>query len=314
MKNTKVKGFTLIELIVVMAIFGIIMFGAMNLIRPVTKMMVQSDVYEGGNAAVTSISNYLEGELSTAEYLIASNTIPSDNGVALVEEFVKSYYEGVLKAGCTADAPQYGKGKVHVMTIDNTQNGKISNYIYEVSFALGAPNVTLRSTQEYAINKAYYDAYSFTIKAGLYEDNTFDPTQPDTYEQLIANLSTKETVFTIQASTERMNTTYSFLSNATMSLVNIYNRNGKGVPGAYYVVNEEYDTTNAELTKKIVDITTPNLSKQGETYSDNNGADHPFTVSRQYGSVLTGSKVQYVDGSTDGYCFVYSYGAEMDTQ
>lgn len=306
-----VKGFTLIELIVVMAIFGIIMFGAMRLVVPVLKMMVQSDVHEGGNAAVSNISSYLENELSVAEYMIASNDVPDDKGKAYVEEFVKSYYEGVLKAGCTAESPAYGKGLVHVLTIDNTQNGKISNYIYDVKFDLGNPGVTLKSEQDFAINKAYYDSYSFTIKSGLYEDNTFDPTQPDTYEQLISNLSTKETVFTIQASTVRNNTTYSFLSNATMSLVNIYNRKGAGVPGAYYVVNEEWDSNNNVLAKTIADITTPNLSKQGDPY---NGGAGTFTQSRQYGGVLNGSKVLYVDGSTEGYCFVYSYGSEMDTQ
>lgn len=306
-----VKGFTLIELIVVMAIFGVIMFGAMRLVVPVLKMMVQSDVHEGGNAAVSNISSYLENELSVAEYMIASNDVPDDKGKAYVEEFVKSYYEGVLKAGCTAESPAYGKGLVHVLTIDNTQNGKISNYIYDVKFDLGNPGVTLKSEQDFAINKAYYDSYSFTIKSGLYEDNTFDPTQPDTYEELISNLSTKETVFTIQASTVRNNTTYSFLSNATMSLVNIYNRKGAGVPGAYYVVNEEWDSNNNVLAKTITDITTPNLSKLGDPY--NNGAGN-FSQSRQYGGVLNGSKVLYVDGSTEGYCFVYSYGSEMDTQ
>ncbi len=308
-----VKGFTLVELIVVMAIFGIIMFGAMNLVIPVIKMMVQSDVHEGGNAAVSNISSYLENELSSAEYMLASNTVPADNGKAYVEEFVKSYYEGVLRSGAEVDSPAYGEGLVHVTTIDNTKNGKISKYTYGVSFVPGVPNVTLKSSQEYAINKAYYDSYSFNIKAGLYEENTFDPTQPDLYENLISNLSTKETVFTIQASTVRNHTTYSFLSNATMSLVNIYNRGGKGVPGAYYVINEAWDYTANELVTSIEDITMASLSKSTDTYQDG-GITKYYTNSRTYGSVLTGSKVLYDATSTAGYCFVYSYGPEINTQ
>ncbi len=326
MQNNKkrVKGFTLIELIVVMAIFSIIMFGALQLVRPVMKMMIQADVHEGGNAAVSSISGYLENELSTAEYIMARNALPPMTGegttsfaladTTIVENFVLNYYEGVLKAGSTPDVPSYGTGKVHVVTIDNTQNGKISSFEYDVKFDLGNPSPVLVSAQEYAVNKAYYDNYTFEIKSGLYDNNTFDPTQPDTYEDLISNLSTKETVFSIRATTNRSGTEYSFVTNATMSLINIFKRGGGGVTGSYFVVNESFDPTTRTVMNEIVDITTPNLSRQGAGVDTNTGLPYVFDESRQKGGVTRGSMVEYVDGSTDGYCFIYSHGAEIDTQ
>lgn len=326
MKNNKnkVKGFTLVELIVVMAIFSVIMFGALQLVRPVMKMMIQADVTEGGNAAVSSISDYLENELSTAEYIMARNALPATTGegtdtfaladTTIVENFVRNYYEGVLRTGSTADAPAYGAGKVHVLTIDNTENGKISSFVYDVQFDIGNANVTLDSSQEFAVNKAYYDNFSFEIKSGLYDNNTFDVTQPDTYENLISNLSTQETVFSIRAVTTRGGADYSFVTNATMSLINIFHREGKGVSDVYYVVNESFDPTTRTVKREIADITTPNLSRRGPGVDTNTNTPYNFTVSRQNGGVERGSMVEYVDGSTDGYCFIYSYGPEIDTQ
>ena len=56
----RVKGFTLIELIVVLAIFSVIMFGAMSLMTPASKIMTNTENMENGSAAVSSISKYLE--------------------------------------------------------------------------------------------------------------------------------------------------------------------------------------------------------------------------------------------------------------
>lgn len=305
-KKAKVKGFTLAELIVVMAIFGIVMFGALQLVRPVMKMMIQADVHEGGNAAVSSISGYIENELSGAEYLIVKNSLPAVDpntnvmDATSVREFVKTYYEGVLKAGCTATSPAYGKGKVHVMTIDNTQNGKISSYVYDVSFAPGAVP-TLASSQEYAVNKAYYDNFSFQLKPGAYSTmNEFDSatfTNTTDMQDILMNLTAKETTFTIKATASRNRADYSFLSVSSMSLINLYNRKGGPVTGVYYVVDEREDTSDPN------NIVT-------EKYIADRGEQNLTVVPK----ILSGIKVDVTSTSNDGYTFIYSYGAEIDTQ
>ncbi len=329
MKNNKVKGFTLIELIVVVAIFGIIMFGALQLIPPVTKMMVQSTLHEEGNAAVSSISNYLEGELSAAEYMIISNSVPDDDARNdLVKEFVLSYYEGVLRNGSSADAPTYGDGRVHVMVIDNDQNGKISNYTYNVKFdvpnketsaivpadfIVGSPDVV-----EWAVNRAYYDSYDFTIRAGVYEDDTEDGTKfddPDTYEGLVNNLSAANTCFTIEAATNRPRNgqIYSFRTTSSMALTNLHHRNGKGVSNTYFVVDQLRKPVGGLMT---IENTISDITKVGD------GSELPLSMysaettnSRHYGYVATGSKVYYSPTPVgNGYCFVYSYGSEIDIQ
>ncbi len=324
----KVKGFTLVELLVVMAIFGIIMFGALQLIPPIMKMMVQADVHESGNAAVSSISGYLESELSTAEYLWAYDSLPAttSRGVNEIEladtervrKFVEQFYEGVLRNGATVDSPQYGEGKVHVLLIDNTQNGKISEIVYNVrDFEIGITDTDLiyESSTEYAVNKAYYDNYDFEIRCGTYDLSDFDPTDPD-YDNKInefqKNVTAKNTAFSIRATTHRNNTDYSFVTNSNMSLVNIF-KNSSGVPGVYYVLTE-LNTPSQPADRRIVDIS--------KGYNEDGYSDHlssrktnpNASLSRFEGRVGTSKIVEPPSGSTDGYCFIYSYGSEIDTQ
>ena len=331
----KVKGFTLVELLVVMAIFGIIMFGALQLIPPVMKMMVQADVHESGNAAVSSISGYLESELSTAEYLYASNVLPATTSVGvneieladkkLVRDFVTQFYEGVLKNGATATSPDYGNGKVHVLLIDNTQNGKISEIVYKVrDFEIGITDSDLiyESSTEYAVNKAYYDNYNFEIMCGTYDESSFDLTDPVSYQDFLNNLSSRNTAFSIRATTHRNNTDYSFVTNSTMSLVNIFN-NPTGVPGVYYGITEVYDPGTQTLTPYIVDITNgyneDGFSKYMSKYKMNeydalNNHYYDLKNSRHEGLLGTSKIIDHTIGATDGYCFIYSYGSEIDTQ
>ena len=348
-----VKGFTLIELIVVMATFSIIMFGAMSLMTPVSKMMVQSDTHEGGNAAVNSIATLLQNQLSPAEYIAMYNeplTNDADRESA-VNNFVKEYYEGVLRNKSKVGALSYGKGTVHVMTINNDENGKISTYAYDVSFDptlrdnIGVtgkiPDRYITSSVdhalEYAVNKAYYDDYVLNIKSGLFENpeslyetnaegevqyedvaKTKPKIKEEAYADLLKNLSSKNTVFTISATTVRNNTEYNFMSNVSMSLVNIYNRGGGGVAGKYYVLNEKLvpDSTSPDGVKwdnQIVDITTPNISTYGDSATQGHVTKPYSEYSREKKGVTVGSYVSYnTTPALDGYTFIYSYGNEID--
>lgn len=325
MKNTKVKGFTLIELLVVMAIFGIIMAGAMQLIPSVTKMMVQSTVHEDGNAAVSSIAKYLESELAPAEYLFISNSVPAESSREdLVKEYVLSYYEGVLVNGATPEAPVYGTGKVHVMSIDNNRNGQISKWIYDVKFNVpDKPTASITASDfitgldsyvDSAVNKAYYDTYNFDIRAGVYDDTTaFDPNDPITFENLVSSIAANNTTFTIEAETNRRRNgqVYNFRTTASMSLTNLHHRSGGGVTGTYYVVDQTVNGPNTE--NSISDITKDGpLVPLSKYQSIANGDANDFRMSRHYGYVAVGSKVFYEEApTTNGYTFVYSYGAEM---
>ncbi len=306
MKKTKVKGFTLTELLVVIAIFGIIMAGALQLIAPVTKMMVQADVHEGGNAAVSSIASLLRTQLSPVEYLQVNNAAMNEaSREAAVEKFVDDYYNGIIKNGSTVTAPSYGKGKVHVLQIDNSQNGKISTWIYDVTFDPTASAITGSPVYtEFAVNKAYYDSYSFEVKLGTYDTIAkFDEKVEliSEAQKVMMNLNSRETAFTIKASTRRNNTDYSFLTTSTMSLVNLYNRiggPGTAVTGVYYVVDKQ--SAGGTLVDAIVDRADPLLTNYTKISS---GIQVDLSALDANGKV-----------NDTGYTFIYSYGAEIDTQ
>ena len=183
----RVKGFTLIELIVVLAIFSIIMFAATSLMTPASKIMTNAENMENGSAAVSSISKYLETELSTAEYLnVYGYKVDEGNFENMVAEFAGTYYGGVLRAGTEPNAadPAYGNGIVHVLQFDNADpvnGGMITKWDYEIKsfkaqkngdgkyFKVEPANVQLKSSYS-PVNKAYYDSYNFTIIPGTIQN------------------------------------------------------------------------------------------------------------------------------------------------
>jgi len=69
MKSKKLKGFTLIELIIVLAIFGLLIMGALQLVDPVSKIATRTSTRENNSAAVDNVKQYLEGSLRYAQYI-----------------------------------------------------------------------------------------------------------------------------------------------------------------------------------------------------------------------------------------------------
>ena len=66
-KTKKLKGFTLIELIVVLAIFSMVMFGALALILPVSNQFRSTVRFENVRANLDNIRLYIEGSLRYAD-------------------------------------------------------------------------------------------------------------------------------------------------------------------------------------------------------------------------------------------------------
>lgn len=311
-----VKGFTLIELIVVLAIFGLILVGAMNLLPPVRKVMTYTEVHEEGNAVVDSITQYLEGSLSSAEYLDVYNTMPASDAdrVALVQGYAQTYYDGVLRGGSgTEDAAiNYASGRIHVMTIDNANGGKISEYVYSCDFGdnankvAGICNISELSGSE-AVNKVAYQNYTHEIRLGTYDETTW--LDPSSYVSFASAVTAKNTCFSIKSSTTRNNgnDTYNFYNTASLSLMNIMQRSTTGVPN-YFVINYPNSGAGDTTTKAIVSVTAPHSSRKANT----------ALTQAPYDQIPSNTRVFYTEppaGSTalDNYTLIYSYGSEINT-
>ncbi len=141
MKNNKksVKGFTLVELIVVLAIFGILMLGAISLVDPVTKIFKKISTTEKTYSYVNTIQNYLEDSLEYSEniWVYTSDTLETD-GVAgvsdielrnAVESFRKAYYDDIVKYNGTTTS--FVDGKIRVLCLENSNGGRISLRVYD---------------------------------------------------------------------------------------------------------------------------------------------------------------------------------------
>lgn len=204
MKDKKnLKGFTLIELIIVMAIFSIIMFGAIRIMNPLNKIVKNASIQESSSASVDNIKHYVEDSIRYAECIdVYQGKLSKDGGTTemtraeAAKNFIDEHYFNrvVPNAAGTGVVPL--TGKVRMLEFNNDDDGSgnygtITEYEWDfkagqrftvidsASYAAGTltvldtPNANNASvTNEVsrpAINPNYYDNYSFYFKTGYNE-------------------------------------------------------------------------------------------------------------------------------------------------
>lgn len=80
----RLKGFTLMEMIIVVALFGLIMAGALSLLQPLNRVFKDSLEYEGSRATVDNIRLYLEDNLRYSNRLHVYTKVNLDNVTGVV--------------------------------------------------------------------------------------------------------------------------------------------------------------------------------------------------------------------------------------
>ncbi|MGN1411336.1 MAG: type II secretion system protein [Oscillospiraceae bacterium] len=131
MKNKKLRGFTLVELIVVMAIFGIIMFAALQLMLPVGNQFRSTAEYEGARASIDNIKRYLDGSLRYADRVVIcvgddymdangdiDETIIKNQVGIFAERFTTSVHSGINDSNSNPTDID-----INVIAVSNTNNG-----------------------------------------------------------------------------------------------------------------------------------------------------------------------------------------------
>lgn len=88
MKN-KLKGFTLVELIVVMAIMGILMLAIMNMFKPIRSMYVDSTQFEAQRTAQSGVVQYITETVRFATDMGVYNDVATPKDAA--KKFAEAY-------------------------------------------------------------------------------------------------------------------------------------------------------------------------------------------------------------------------------
>ena len=192
MKKMVKKGFTLTELIVVVAIFSIIMVAVMSLIDPVSNIYKSTALAERTYANANSIQTYVQTQLEYAESMVVATSnnigdgaggVSSDELQELVEEYGRTHFNYIVtgkgRSGAESelDSVCWTNGNIHVLRMVNSgdDRGQVMHSVYPFrsnddtngGFTLVNPSAV---TEEPMINPAFFQArdarYNYTYALG----------------------------------------------------------------------------------------------------------------------------------------------------
>ena len=192
MKKMVKKGFTLTELIVVVAIFSIIMVAVMSLIDPVSNIYKNTALAERTYSNANSIQTYVQTQLEYAESMVVATSnnigdgaggVSSDELQELVEEYGRTHFNYIVtgkgRSGAESelDSVCWTNGNIHVLRMVNSgdDRGQVMESIYPFQsnddsnggFTLVNPSSV---TEEPMINPAFFQArdarYNYTYALG----------------------------------------------------------------------------------------------------------------------------------------------------
>lgn len=125
-KRTK-KGFTLIELVIVMAIFGLLMIAVISIANPVSKIFKKADFAEKSYSDTNNIQLYLQNQLQYADNLVIyteDNVKSVGDSLAVANKFAVDYYQEIVtkdlgNPSLDVNATKNVDGKVYVLRLVN---------------------------------------------------------------------------------------------------------------------------------------------------------------------------------------------------
>lgn len=196
-KKTKLKGFTLIELIVVVAVFGILLAAALSLLGPVNKVFKSTVSYADGSAMVDNVSKYVEDNLRYSNRLRVYDSVFVLDESSFVDKYVKELRDDFYLSNPSKVSQNVPDEKIYVMKIDNPDitrdelsgetldrtylsMGRIALWTFDVANnGWVAPDGSISSAvvknKISAVNEQFYSQYLFTTTLeDSYSDTTTD--------------------------------------------------------------------------------------------------------------------------------------------
>lgn len=162
--SCRLKGFTLLELIIVCALFSMILIGALSVLRPVSLLYKQNVEYESSRATSDIVSTYLEGVLNYADRMWIYEDKCADSSVYNEQDelnkFINTYFDG-----------QSGHQTIYIMDVVNDPVVDGSGNVIEEGYGrvymreIGTGKTTIDDTtpKYLAISNGIYEDYGFQI-------------------------------------------------------------------------------------------------------------------------------------------------------
>lgn len=149
----KLRGFTLVELIVVMAIMTILMAALMNMMKPIRATYTETTYYSSHVTTQQGIMKYISESIRCAENVGIYNNVTRDEALT----------KFCTLTGITDTDPQYQR--VNVITIDNTVESDDNDPYYGCGGRLwrskkGDPE---NDRANVAFGKAFYGKTTYSI-------------------------------------------------------------------------------------------------------------------------------------------------------
>ena len=190
----KLKGFTLVELIVVMAIMSILMVAIMNMWKPIRDTYVDSTQYEAQRTAQNGVVQYITESVRFATDMGIYTSDKVDNVSTAVEKFADEYItaNSITDTNDKARAKEAIQRSAEVLIIDNsdyTYGGKtwygrilrrkfiadssISNvnYPYKTKQITDDAEDVSKSECRMALGAAYYGENNYSISLDISDMN-----------------------------------------------------------------------------------------------------------------------------------------------
>ncbi len=164
-KTKKLKGFTLVELIIVCALFSMILIGALSVLRPVSLLYKQNVKYESSRATSDIVSTYLEGVLKYADrmyfYEDRAATKYAEDESGEYSRFINTYFDGQAPT-----QPIYMMSIINDPVVDASGNVIEEGYgrVYVREIPKGTTTIEGNAfPSQLAISEGIYEEYGFKI-------------------------------------------------------------------------------------------------------------------------------------------------------
>lgn len=343
--KTMRKGFTLMELMVVMAIMSILLVAVMSMTTPASRIFKRTAVSDNVYSAADNITGYLQRTLEYADnvWIMDSSEPESKNLQKTAQAFKDCYYNNVIK-GTSETTWKYVGCKVHILHLSN-KTGEITESTYE--FSDSTADIPSKSTLDVPVlNENYfrgdYDDYNFRYVLGA---TSLEPVLDSSGER---KMSGSEIIYCLKAEKDSETVKSTIQHQAITLVANRSKISPQKVDGVYEFVGPCVATvanlpfTNIQsrrgangvniANKPVYRLIVPDGGGAADIHSQNEPIDAEYrivydrasanpgetvpnpTITSAFSNLATGNPVTIGDGTSSGIndiYFVYAYADEL---